>query len=406
MTLLVGALTLLPLLLFLNASPLQPSGPSATLLLCRVSVTPCQKELNLPVDGEVTLSLFIDRDDNFNPMDSWSLAAWYVKLLFQPDDTAAVPRVGSTDKPFLESGFPGMVLNDVASLSEETAQIEQGSVGFFRVRNRYDAKESVAEYSVTLVGRPGSYIRSQVPLLAGENVLLGNVTLRGSNAGTTQLATEDSPATSPEIVVFSSSEKPTPIALQSAQPLAIVNVGTDAEKARLQGNVWSDLPTGDESLHPFTDEFKVELWRPSSLPVWLGGVDRPTARFTNLAADSKGRYSVSDLSPRIIPSGTYDIRASGVGTLTRMIPNVPIDTSGSNGRRLPVAVDVDLGPLLSGDLTGDNLVDRNDLSRIKTDFGKRTRTLEAGAEADFNDDGVIDGQDFSLMAANYGKSGE
>ena len=227
-----------------------------------------------------------------------------------------------------------------------------------------------------------------------------------TSAGTTQLLAEDSATYSPQVVIMGSSSGLSQSDLKVDGPLAVINVGPTAEKARLQGHVWSDLPTGEDSFHPFTGTFDVQFWQPGTVPVWQGGTDHPTATFTNLTADGEGNYHVPDLAPPLIPAGSYDLRARGTGTLSILEQDVHVDTSGSSGQPLPITVIINLGPLPSGDLTGDNSINEGDLSFLKSNFGSMVSRGEAGATGDINDDGLVDGQDFSLVAANFGRQGE
>ena len=73
---------------------------------------------------------------------------------------------------------------------------------------------------------------------------------------------------------------------------------------------------------------------------------------------------------------------------------------------LPYVVNADFGALPGGDLNGDNLINEADLLALKSVFGARSKSVDGGMAADLNRDGVIDGQDFSLMAVNYGRRGE
>ena len=403
----LGALSLLWVSLALAASPVQPGQPTVELRLCRAYVTPCQDEVNLPVGGAVTLSLRLDAGGSTAPAESHSVFAWYVKLLLHGDKAVQVPRQRSTGGPFQEQGAPGLALNGLVPLTVQPARLGLESNSYYRVRNGYDSRERTAEYAITRLGDPaGADGLPPIPLPADGSVLIGNLTLRGSRAGTTQLAASDAATASPQLVVAQGSEELSPIDLATTNPLAVVNVGPDAEKARLEGRIWSDMPAGDDAFHPYTGEFGVELWPSGAVPVWQGGTDLPTATFTNLTTDGKGKYSVPDLSPQIIPAGRYDLRVKGPGTLTVLAERVRIDPSGGEGDDLPLVVEVDFGPLLSGDLTGDNVVDEADLAMLASNVGKRVRDSAALARADFNGDEVVDGQDFSLLAASYGRHGE
>ena len=370
--------------------------------LCRVYVIPCQQEVNLPIRGEVTLSLFVDRLETLDSRDTWSLAAWYVRLLLQGEDAVRVRNGGSAGNPFQERGFPGLALNGWTHLSGQSDLSDPEARHYYPVRNGHNVSKDFLEYGVTLVAaQPDSLSGPTMPLPAGDRIALGNVTFQGARAGTTHLEASDSTTSLPQIVVASESGDPQPIDLGTFPPVAVVNVGPEAEKARLQGRIWSDLPMDAESFHPYTGEFEVELWQSGAVPTWRGGTDRPVAVFTHLTADREGDYRVLDLAPQIVPSGRYDLRAQGPGTLTVLAGGVRIDTSGNRRGDLPVVVEVDFGPLPSGDLNGDNVIDEEDLAALEGVFGTLIKGSNTPIPGDINDDGVVDGQDFSRLAASY-----
>ena len=59
-----------------------------------------------------------------------------------------------------------------------------------------------------------------------------------------------------------------------------------------------------------------------------------------------------------------------------------------------------------GDLSGDNQVDASDLVLLKTAFGSVAGDANFEEMGDFNNDGVVDAQDFSRAAASFGHRGE
>ena len=404
---LMGALALPPIYLFLATTQVLSNEPVVTLRLCRAFVTPCQQEVNLPVGGEVALALRLDSPDSPAPAQSLSLVAWYLKVLFLGDEAVEISTLRSAGRPFQERGSPDLVLNDVGSLHDPLPQSASESLGYYRISNGYEHGTRTAEYGVTVVAfAPRGQAEAGIRLPQEGRVLIGNINLRGVNAGTTQLISGELASLSPKIVLVDGSGGLSQTELEVDGPLAVINVGTTAEKSRLQGHVWSDLPAGEGSFHPFTGTFDVQFWQPGSVPVWQGGTDHPTVTFTNLTADGEGNYHVPDLTPQLLPAGSYDLRARGAGTLSIMERDVHVDTSGSSGQPLPITVIVNLGPLPSGDLTGDNRVNEEDLTLLKSNFGSLVGRGDAVATGDVNNDGVVDGQDFSLMAANFRKQGE
>jgi hypothetical protein len=174
----------------------------------------------------------------------------------------------------------------------------------------------------------------------------------------------------------------------------------------MEGQIWSDVPEGEGDHQPFGKPFRLEVWNQSSVPAWLGGTDLPLATFDNLRADDAGTFVVRDLPTGFIPNGVYNLRAIGDGTLPYLYEeNLRVESPAPSAPS-PHTVTVTIGPLSSGDLNGDNVVDDADLNHLVSNFGREVREVETGQLADFNDDGVVDGQDFSLMAANYGRQGK
>jgi hypothetical protein len=57
--------------------------------------------------------------------------------------------------------------------------------------------------------------------------------------------------------------------------------------------------------------------------------------------------------------------------------------------------------VLAGDINRDRRVDGNDFALLASNFGKTGRTY---AQGDLNGDGRVDGSDFAVLAANFGKS--
>jgi len=247
---------------------------------------------------------------------------------------------------------------------------------------------------------------SALPLSLGEKRLLGLLTIEADAIGKVNFIPVPDKNAGSKIAVLDELGEVRVVDAAGRTPLAVVNVGPNAEKARIEGQVWSNVPRHDGELTPFQELFQVEIWRQGAVPAWNGGQDQPLVTYFNIAANKGGSFSVSDLSPQLIPSGIYDIRLKGENTLSAVQKGINIDTSGDGTSELPYVVSADFGPLAGGDLNGDNLIGEEDLLALKSVFGVRSRSVDGGMAADLNGDGVIDGQDFSLMAVNFGKQGE
>ena len=391
------------------------SADTATIKVCRIDVTPCQREVNLPVDGEITLGLYLDAADDLNPMqsqpESQSLVAW--EFHFQLISTAGVEVVptGSAGGPVREQGTPALVLDGLPRLSLDSEPTT--AVGrYYRVQNSYDSNTGQIDFSVTLVGfSRENRSANTIAITPGSRLLLGMITLSGVAPGSAELVAADSSPTAFQIVTVTESGaqagEVTPLETNTdaGSSLAVVNVGPAAEKARLEGLVWQQTPVGAEK-RPFERQFTLTFWKTGAVPSWLGGDAEPVAAFANLTADRKAEFTVTDISPELIPSGVYDLRVNGVGALSDLVSDVTIDTSGDAPGSLPATVSVDFGVMRSGDINGDNVVDSADLSALKSGFGKANDAPAFNPTADLNGDRVVDVQDFSLLTANLNSVGE
>jgi len=370
-----------------------------------MDVIPCQYELNLPSGGEVTLGLHLEVRESLPSLASPSLVSWYVKAEVEGQDAVKLLPPGARGMPFQERGHPDLVLNEWNSVTTGRVTENKGQE-FFSFRNTYDSEHGILEYGVALLDADGDSRSGDTisPSASGEN-LLGLLSVEGNSSGNAQFTADVTGLAGSRIAVLDEHSDVRIMDLATRTPLAVVNVGPYAEKARFEGQVWSDIPSPSGELVPFWKPFQIEIWSPGAAPTWKGGLDQPLVTYFSLEADKSGSFSVSDISPLLIQPGSYDLRLKGESTLSVADYGVEIDTSGGLLSSLPAIVRADFGPLPSGDLNGDNTIGEEDLSALKSEFGMRTKSVEGGTAADLNRDGVIDGQDFSLLAVNLGKSG-
>ena len=384
---------------------------AATIQVCRIDVTPCQREVNLPVGGEVTLGLYLDTAEELDLPEAHSLVAWESHFQLAGSAVAEFVFAEPSSGPVLEQGNPALVLDGLNRLSSNAGQVAAAG-RYYRVQNSYDSNTGQIDFSVTLVDfsvdDPPTTIASITP---GTQLMLGMITLRGVTPGRYELVADDSYAPSFQMVTVAESGAqagevtPRETNTDAGSSLAVVNVGPAAEKARLEGLVWQQTPVGAEK-RPFERQFTLTFWKTGAVPSWLGGDAEPVAAFANLTADRKAEFTVTDISEELLPSGVYDLRVNGVGALPVLAPDVVVDTSGVDQDNLPVIVTVDFGSLPDGDINGDNVVDGDDLSALKSGFGKAERETAFNPAADFNGDKVVDSQDFSLLTANLNGVGE
>ena len=382
------------------------SGPAATLQICRVDVTPCQREVNLPVGGEVALDLFLTPAADWNPPEAHFLVAWETHFQLTGDDGVKLVNAGPAGAPVQEQGSRRLILDGLTRLSRNSRT--SGTAGrYYRVQNSYDPATGRLDFSVTLAGfSPDNPPTDLMALTPETRLLLGIITIRGAAPGRSELVAANSAGRPFQIVTITGAGKATPRLVDAGSPLVVVNVGPAAEQARLRGRVWAQSPAGGEKSHPFGRQFTLTFWQEGAVPPWRGGEAAPVVAFTSLTADRRAGFIVKDLPGELIPPGVYDLRVKGVGALSRRVPGVTVDPAGAAPDNRPVIVSVDFGALPHGDLNGDNGVDRADLSAFKSGFGQTGKGGAFNPAADFNGDKVVDSQDFSLLAANFNRMGE
>ncbi len=370
-------------------------------------MTPCQREVNLPVGGEVALDLLLAVPAGGNPPPALSPVAWEAHFLLTGSAGIELVPGGPAGAPVQEQGSSGLALDGLARLSPGAGPAPAPAGRYYRVQNSYDPTTGRLDFSVTLAGfsaaNPSAGLMALTP---GTRLRMGTITIRGAAPGRSELVAADSSGPSFQIVSATPAGAATPWLAGAGAPLAVINVGSAAEKARFQGLVWAQMPSGGEKPEPFRGQFTLTFWTEGAVPPWRGGKAEPVAAFANLTADRLAGFTVRDLPRELIPPGVYDLRVKGVGALSSLVPEVGVDTSGAAPGQLPALVAADFGVLPNGDLNGDNLVDDTDLSALKSGFGKDVADIAFNSAADFNRDLVVDGQDFSLLAANLDRIGE
>ena len=382
------------------------SSPAATLQICRVDVTPCQREVNLPVDGEVALDLFLTPAADWNLPEAHFLVAWETHFQLTGDAEVKLVNAGPAGGPVQEQGSRRLALDGLTRLSRNSST--SGTAGrYYRVQNSYDPATGRLDFSVTLAGFSPDNLPTDLMTLTPETrLLLGIITIRGASPGRSELTAANSAGRPFQVVTITGAGKATLRLVDAGRPLVVVNVGPAAEQARLRGRVWAQSPAGEEKSHPFGRQFTLTFWKEGAVPPWRGGEAAPVVAFANLTADRRAGFIVKDLPGELIPPGVYDLRVKGVGALSRRAPAVTVDTAGATPDNRPVIVAVDFGALPYGDLNGDNRVDRADLSAFKPGFGQTGKGGAFNPAADFNGDKVVDSQDFSLLAVNFNRMGE
>jgi len=117
-----------------------------------------------------------------------------------------------------------------------------------------------------------------------------------------------------------------------------------------------------------------------------------TLQVFGLRTDNRGRFTIEGVVP-----GTYDLRVKGMHTLANRWSELEL-VAGDNA--------VNMGELLEGDADNDNDVDGTDASLVNLAFGSVPGDANWDPRADFNEDGVVNGVDMALLAANFGQVGD
>ena len=390
-----------------HAHELRSGEASPTLRLCRIDVSPCQHEINLAPGEETTLALIVRLPDSTTSvLSQQSLAAWYVRLIVEGDDAVVFPDVVVTGRPFQERTLPQLALRDLVRLGEDV-QADPSAGRYLQVTNSYAPHNRRLEYGIALVGAGArSAGEDRLGQAGAIDVVLGALTVRGTATGNARLVPDSAGPTPSTLVTLDDFGELRSFYPDTWNAAAKINVGPNAERARLEGQAWSDVPESMDSYRPFTGPVRVEFWKQGAVPAWEGGADAPLATFSNIQPRADGSFIISDLPVQLVPDGVHDLRASGPGTLSYLLSNVVVETNKGLSGSFPTIVEATFGPLGSGDLNGDNQVNDADLSTFRSSFGQEIAAGETSSLGDFNADGLVDGLDFSLMAANYGRKGQ
>jgi hypothetical protein len=114
---------------------------------------------------------------------------------------------------------------------------------------------------------------------------------------------------------------------------------------------------------------------------------------TVVTTDDTGAFSLGDITV-----DTYDVLVKGVHTLAERQNGISVVVSPT--------VHLEFGPLVEGDANNDNQVGAVDASYLSNGYWRAEGEAGFVSGADFNEDGIIDARDASLLASNYGLAGE
>lgn len=386
-------------------------GPSdlPRLKLCRANVSPCQQELGLPLDGQADLDLVIAVPERFSTIRGWPLVAWHIRLKIGNPDIIGIATRPPDGAHVQERGTPALALAGLNPLlpggSESLLLPEKGA--YLRLRNHYDPATGLLEYGINVLAQPASEDPAPVPRLPRDSeILLGKVRVRGTAPGHTDIAADPHIPNPLEFLYLRRSRNLTAANLTASHPLATIEVGSEAELARLEGSIKTAAPRQGRVYPRSGDGIVLELWESGDAGNPRENDNTPVAVFREIQAHEVGEFFVADLRESMVPAGVYDLRLKIPGALTALARGREIDLGAASGQPLPKVVKVDFGPVIYGDLSGNNSINRSDLQKLRERFGESAARHSDGEYADLNGDGVIDAQDFSLLAINLGIKGE
>jgi len=137
--------------------------------------------------------------------------------------------------------------------------------------------------------------------------------------------------------------------------------------------------------------------------VWIHAAGSPWTANTADSHGAVGCYQTYTDAEGIIniplEPGAYDIRVKGTSTLMNLVEGVTVETG-----MAPVTV----GPLVQGDINGDNTVSALDYSAMVMCFGYAVDDTAAPAptaNCDLNNDGYVSALDYSVLIMNFGQTG-
>ncbi len=355
--------------------------------LCRANVFPCQDAISIGVGDAATLDLVLYTSLLSPENDSPGLLAWETHLALSGDTEGvgipATPPVRAPDGPILS----------LAELSDYRG-INPSGTGYFLVQNRFDAASGLLDYAVVLIGPDSPSEWPGVPISSRTaGITLGSVRIEGVSPGAVAVYGSRIPT---QVVLHEPGDGKIPVYVSFRNPLATLSVGrvtTPGIAGRIPG-----FPTaaGSEYRHR---TMRLSMWESGAVPPWRGGAGSPKVSFSGIPLSDDGAFEVLDIPPSLAPPGPYVVRVKVEGALSRSVPGVVLPReSGAS----PVVLG-DIPPILYGDFNGDDWVDSVDVDYLKDAFGSKE---ESPFYTDFNDDGITDVADFSMMALNYGEVGD
>ena len=395
----VALVRVLALILFLAATTaacwnhgVHAAPSELSFSICRTHVSPCQRDLSIPVGDAAALDLVVQGDfDALAEKGYGGLLAWETHVLLS-GDAADLRRTDGL--AVQERGEPELALSEISPLTEPDAP----SLRYFTVQNRYDTGSGQVDYAVALIGPESPPAWPGTPLAAsGQPIALGRIHLEGLAPGSLELSDA---APGSQMVLSDANAGRELVRPTVSEPLATLRVGPVTTPG-IVGKVELGL-AGGPTILPFPAEAEVSLWKPGAVPPWRSGFDAPVARFVSVALDANGQFRVPDIPASLAEPGPYDVRVKVDRAIGKVIDGMVLPGAGETSNLVLVAVP----PLSYGDADGDNAVNGRDLEILRGNFILTSEPGEPGGSADFNYDRITDVADFSVLATNFGALGD
>ncbi len=356
--------------------------------LCRANVSPCQDAVSIGVGDVATFDLILYPGLLSPEGDPTGLLAWETHLVLLGDtESVRIPAV----QPIYLGDDSTIARNELSDYSG----ISSSGTGYFPVQNRFDAASGLLDYAVVLIGPDSPAKWSGIPLSTQTaGITLGSMHFDGVSRGIVAVSGSSYPT---QVILHEPGVGKVPVHLSFQDPLATLSVGSVTTPSIVGRILGLPAPAFGLSHQPRT--VWVTLWDVGAIPPWRGGAGSPKVSFNGIPLSDEGAFEVLDIAPSLAPPGPYVVRVKLEGALSRSLPEVILPReSGSS----PIVLD-DIPSPLYGDSSGDDRVDSVDVDFLKGAFGL---TGESSITTDFNQDGVTDVADFSVMARNYREVGE
>lgn len=360
-----------------------------TLGLCRANVSPCQDAVSIGVGDAATFDLVLSHGSPSQDGEPPGLLAWETHLVLSGDTEGvgipANPPVQAPDGPILS----------LAELSDYRG-IDPSGTGYFPVQNRFDAVRGLLDYAVVLIGPDSPSRWPGIPFSTqATGIPLGSVHFDGVSPSVIAVSGSRLPT---QVVLHEPGAGETPVHLSLQYPLATLSVGPVTTPS-ISGGI-PGLPASAFGLSRRPRTVRVSLWDVDAVPHWRGGTGSPKINFNGIPLSDEGAFQVLDIAPSLAPPGPYVVRVKVEGALSRSVPGVILPRESGPS---PIVL-ADIASPLYGDASGDDRVDSVDVDHLKDAFG--SAEASSSIVTDFNQDGVTDAADFSVMASNYGEVGE